>query len=137
MGDSQAKTKEFLGTGIAFPMKVENGRLATNSLEEHVRQSIVILLKSGKNERVMNPEFGAGLDRYVFSGMVATTELMVRNLVNEVLIRFEPRIDVLKVDTSLSREQPELINVFIEYRIRMTDSVDNLVYPFYLERGQE
>jgi hypothetical protein len=31
--------------------------------------------------------------------------------------------------------QPELLLISVSYRVRMTDSRYNLVYPFYLTRG--
>ena len=39
--------KEFLGAGVAFPLGLDGeGRIAMNSLEVQVRQSILLILRS-------------------------------------------------------------------------------------------
>lgn len=131
------KNYKFLGCGIQFPLKVDkNGCLVMNSMEDHVRQSILIILKTAAKERVMNPQFGAGLKRYVFSNMIETTRIMIKRAVTDALIENEPRIEVLDVDPVYDPQNPGLINIGIQYRINMTDTLQNLVYPFYLEKGE-
>ena len=53
----------------------------------------------------------------------------------QALVRYEPRIDVLTVQVALDAQRGDRLIVTIEYRVRSTDTVFNLVYPFYLERG--
>jgi len=54
--------------------------------------------------------------------------------VNEALLRFEPRVEVLDVRvTSVDAGATMLVD--IAYRIRTTNNVFNLVYPFYLNGG--
>ena len=50
--------------------------------------------------------------------------------VRTALVRFEPRIDVLDVDTEAQGEN--LLLIRIGYRIRANNAVGNLVYPFYI-----
>ena len=52
------------------------------------------------------------------------------------LIRNEPRIDVLRVAARLDPQKPEELVIEVEYRVRRTDTISNLVYPFYLDRGE-
>lgn len=128
--------KEFLGVGIAFPLGVDSrGRIAMNSLEDHVRQSIFLILQTAKGERVMRPDFGAGLQNLVFSPINATTAALVQHEVKDALVHFEPRIDVLDVYVTVDPEQENALLINLRYRVRTTDAVFNLVYPFFLERG--
>lgn len=137
MEHNSGEGKEFLGAGLTFPLGVDaSGRIAMNSLEDHIRQSILLIVQTAKGERVLRPEFGAGLHNLAFAPMTQATIALVEHEVRQALTRFEPRIDVLNLRTTTDpkREGELLINV--EYRVRATDTVFNLVYPFYLERGQ-
>lgn len=129
--------KEFLGVGVAFPFRLNGqGHIAMNSLEDQVRQSILLILQTAKGERVMRPDFGAGLQPLVFSPMNATTAALAAYEVKDALIRFEPRIEVLDVTANADPKNPSALLVQISYRVRRTDTQFNLVYPFYLERGE-
>ena len=134
-------TKSFLGKGIAFPLQLstpENRSLTIAAYEESVRQSVLIILGTDKGERVMRPDFGCGIYALVFEPKSAATAGKIAHEVQDSLLRFEPRIDVLAVETSSqSLETREALVVSIRYEVRATNNVFNLVYPFYLERSAE
>ena len=126
----------FLGAGIAFPLRLDaSGQLAMTSLDDHVRQSIELIIGTVRGERVMRPDFGAGLQDLVFEPASASTVAMVGHEVSEALILNEPRIDVLGVTVTADDGQPGLLRISLSYRVRRTDTMFNLVYPFYLERS--
>ena len=132
-GDDDARA--FLGAGPAFPLRLDAaGNLAMSSLDDHVRQSIVLILSTDRDERAMRPEFGGGLGRMVFAPVVPATAALIEHEVKTALIRNEPRIEVERVDVTPG-DQPSLLLIDITYRVRRTDTVFNLVYPFYVERG--
>ena len=124
----------FLGKGWAFPVCVAGGQIATAAYDEDVRQAILIILGTDPGERMMRPDFGAGLSAFVFEPMTPTTLEALRQRVQEALVDWEPRIDVEKVAvTAVPAEGKALIDV--AYHVRATNSHHNLVYPFYLEEG--
>jgi phage baseplate assembly protein W len=139
MSTNRNQNRAFLGEGWAFPICAQNGAITLVALEEDIRQSILIILGTNRGERVMRPEFGAGLNAFVFEPISETTKQLIRTRVEEALIDFEPRIDVLSVRVTESTtgggggKNTLLIN--IDYRVRATNSISNLVYPFYLEEG--
>jgi uncharacterized protein len=56
--------------------------------------------------------------------------------VREDLLFWEPRIDVLDVQVvPQSTLDGEELLINIDYQVRATNNVFNLVYPFYLERS--
>lgn len=135
MSQDTRNNDEILGRGIAFPLRLEGGKLGMSAYESQVEQSIRLILRTGQGERVMRPDFGAGMDRLAFEPMSAITVALVQHQVKESLARFEPRIEVLDV-TAEAKAAEGRLDVAIQYRVRRTDSVNNLVYPFYLERGE-
>jgi phage baseplate assembly protein W len=127
--------KLFLGVGAGFPPAVnaKTGAFVLAQYEESVRQSILIILGTAKGERVMRPDFGCGIHDLVFENLSAGTLSRVQQLVNEALLRLEPRIDVTAVDVEAGDENVLLVH--IEYEVRATNNAFNLVYPFYLEQS--
>jgi Phage baseplate assembly protein W len=129
-------SSEFLGAGIAFPLHVnENGFIAMNALEDHVRQSILLILQTAKGERVMRPDFGARLSDLTFEPVTQATITLAQHYVKEALTRFEPRIVVSQVEITVNPQEPDHLLIGLQYRVRSTDTTFNLVYPFYIERG--
>ena len=125
--------RAFLGVGWAFPPGLQpDGRIAEATCEEDVREAITIVLGTNPGERVMRPDFGAGLNQFVFEPVTPATLARVEARVRDSLITWEPRIDVDQV-----RVTPDGSTLLIElsYRVRATNSLQNLVYPFYLQEG--
>lgn len=130
-------SKPFLGRGVGFPVKLGSaGTLQTAQYEESVHQSILIILGTARGERVMRPEFGCGIYDLVFEMRTASTAGRISQAVQEALLTFEPRIDVVDVDvTPQLDDEGEKLLIRVDYRVRATNNVFNLVYPFYLERS--
>lgn len=129
-------SKAFLGRGWSFPVRPDpaTGAVATASYEEDVRQAILIILRTNPGERVMRPDFGAGLDALVFEPINATTAALVQHRVERALILHEPRIDQIGITVAAVPREGRL-DVQIRYRVRITNSFYNMVYPFYLREA--
>lgn len=129
--------KKFLGTGWKYPVKVDvDGRIALSSYEEDIKEAIRIILGTAKGERVMRPDFGCGIHELVFAPINSVTMKQVENNVREGLIRWEPRIELEKVEVSPEDAEEGKLLVSIEYKVRTTNTRFNLVYPFYLKEGK-
>src|SRR4030095_11151435 len=128
--------KAFLGRGWAFPPNLDTtGEMATAIYEEDIRQAIRIILGTTPGERVMRPDFGAGLNALVFEPINTTTMTLTRHRVEEALIAWEPRIDQITVQVTAEAPLGRLM-IDIRYRVRATNTFYNLVYPFYLLEGE-
>lgn len=127
--------KAFLGVGWAFPVCLEAGRTGTAAYDEDIREAIGIIMGTSPGERVMRPTFGAGLSDFVFEPVNPTTMTLLQQRVKDALIDWEPRIDVLTVAVSTDPVERNLLLIEVAYRVRATNSLQNLVYPFYLEEG--
>lgn len=130
--------KSFLGTGWAFPVALTpQGEVQMADYDEDVRQAIRIILATNHGERVMRPDFGAGLQALLFEPLSATTLSLAQHYVERALIEWEPRIDLQAVRVAFDRDNPALgrLRIEIDYRIRATNTFYNLVYPFYLLEG--
>lgn len=134
--DAPDSTKAFLGVGWAFPPCITpDGKIALAEFEEDIRQAIRIILGTNPGERVMRPDFGAGLNQFVFEPVNATTLNLIKTRVQESLIAWEPRIDLLSIDVTSDTSERNKLLIDANYRVRATNSQFNLVYPFYLQEG--
>ena len=127
--------KAFLGKGWQFPVGLDqSGAVQVAQYEESVRQAIWIILGTSQGERVMRPDFGCGIYDLVFEINSASTAGTVAQAVRDALLIYEPRIDVRDVRVDAQDDGVTLL-ISIEYQVRATNNVFNLVYPFYLERS--
>jgi hypothetical protein len=128
--------REFLGVGWKFPLQVTpRGGLALARAEQRIEESIYLILSTAPGERVMLPDFGCGIHDLVFAPNNAVTVSLVVQRIRQALVAYEPRIDVLDINAETAPEQPNLLLIRIDYRIRTNNALGNLVFPFYLDEG--
>jgi phage baseplate assembly protein W len=128
--------KAFLGVGWAFPPHLEfDQHISLVAYEQDIEQAIRIILGTNRGERVMRPDFGAGLGEFVFEPANTSTAELVRKRVEEALVDWEPRIDVQEVTVTIDPNERNLLDINVSYRVRATNTLHNLVYPFYLQEG--
>ena len=133
----QRQDKAFLGRGWGFPVQAgPDGEVTMTEFEQDIRQSIRIILGTNPGERVMRPDFGAGLNALVFEPLNTTTMALVQHRVELALVTWEPRITVESVQVSTNPEERNLLMIEVSYRVRLTNTFYNLVYPFYLLEGE-
>jgi phage baseplate assembly protein W len=103
---------------------------------DSVRQAILLLLSTIPGERVMRPDYGCQLHRLVFSPNDETTAGLAIHYVRQALDRWEPRIDVLRLDAERNPEDPEQLIISLEYRVRATQQTATTTFSFNLAGGR-
>lgn len=147
---------DFVGTGWRFPIKVNaRGRLEWSSGPQRIQDAIWLIVKTALGERIMRPKFGAGVDDFVFQSNSAVNRSKLAIAIKSALLEWEPRIDLedVRVDSAADLSSARVdsgngdirfsnpdslesqVLVTIQYRIRMTNELFNVVFPFYLEEG--
>ncbi len=127
---------KFFGRGWKFPITIdERGGIALSEYEKKIRESILIILSTAKGERVMRPDFGCDIHDFAFSVINTSTLTLIKSAVKEALLLWEPRIEVLDVETFTEKINDGILSIKINYKIRTTNTVFNMVYPFYLKSG--
>lgn len=128
---------DFLGRGWSFPIAVgPDDEITMVADEDDIRQAIRIILETDPGERVMRPDFGAGLRQMVFEPINTSTMALVQQRVEAALVAWEPRIEVQQVVVSAERAVLGVLDIRIDYLVRTTNTFDNLVYPFYLQEAR-
>jgi hypothetical protein len=126
----------FIGNGWRFPIKVgASGSIETSNGPDRVRDAIWIIISTGIGERLMRPTFGAGVHDYVFQPNTPAIRTALADAIKQALVKWEPRIDLDAVRVDPVSGEPSQVIASIDYRLRTTNELFNVVYPFYLEEG--
>jgi phage baseplate assembly protein W len=127
---------EFIGSGLAFPLRVDaTGGLALVSRERELEESIRLVLGTAPGERPMRPDFGCRVHDYVFAPADESTAGLIAYEVRASLLRWEPRIVVQDVQVAPDAKNPVLLWIDVHYLIGHATDPRNLVFPFYVIPG--
>jgi uncharacterized protein len=112
---------DLYGRGLRFPPGVgANGRVSFSAAAENVRQSIRIILSTEPGERVMLPEFGGGLKRFLFRPNVASTHRLIQETITQSLTRWERRIQLEGVNVGPDPADERAALAVIRYKVIAT-----------------
>ncbi len=100
-----------------------------------IRQSILLLLSTTPGERVMRPDYGCDLQQLIFSPNDETTGGLAILYVRQALARWEPRVEILRLDATRDPDDPGRLDIVLEYRVRSTGRAEHLLVPLYLAGG--
>ncbi|MDD2497551.1 MAG: GPW/gp25 family protein [Desulfitobacteriaceae bacterium] len=134
---AEIDSKSFLGRGFKFPFSVDaqTGKIAMVEHEEDIREAIEIILKTDVGERVMLPEFGSTANNFVFSANRLENIAAFETEILDALEKFEPRIKDIVVEIKNDDGDKSVVIVNIQYTVRTTNNLFNMVYPFYILEG--
>ena len=136
MAQTQSASSDFLGQGWNYPVVPDqNGTLRLVGGDAKIRQSLWIILSTAPGERPMRPDFGCGIHDLLFMPNTAALRGMVQQRVNDALVRWEPRINVLGVQVDTPADARNYLSIRIDYSLRTNNAVYNLVFPFFLNEG--
>jgi uncharacterized protein len=140
-----ARFPPFLGRGWRFGAAPDQrpgvtldrrwGRAELSEGERDVQEAIAIILGTARGERVMRPDFGCGIHELTFETVSSQLVAEIRRVVRNALVRFEARIDVLRVDVETRDAMNGKLGIDVHYRMRTTNQVGNFVYPFYFQEA--
>ena len=121
-----------LHAGLQF---APNGGIDMVQYNDSIRQAILLLFSTRPGERVMRPDYGCDIHRLVFSPNDDTTAGLAIYYVQQALDRWEPRVAVLQLDAGRDPEEPERLNVTLQYRVKVTRHTELLSFSVNLVEG--
>ena len=117
----------LFGRGMAFPPRVgTDGRIAQSVGAENIRENIRLILLTEPQERLMLPQFGGGLKRFLFQPSTVATQRLIQDAIVQSLGRWEPRIRVENVVVSADPDDPRAVLIQISYQLVATLNEDQL-----------
>jgi uncharacterized protein len=108
------------------------GNISMVEGNDAVRQAMFVLISTVPGERVMRPEYGCDLHRLVFSPNDDTTAGLAIFYVRRALERWEPRVEIVRLDAQANPDIPECLDVSLDYRVRETRQTATLRVSYNL-----
>jgi len=130
--------KDFLGKGLRFPVSINlNGGVSSSQLEENVRQALFVILGTAPGERVNRPMFGCRIHDLMFAPNNQVTAARAEVYCEEAIYKFEPRVEKVACRAQPNPDEPNRLDLRIEYVIAGKNDKRNLVFPFYLKTEED
>jgi phage baseplate assembly protein W len=126
---------EFLGRGWRFPILPDDGGgLGYVEGDDNIEQSLRILLLTDQGQRVMRVDFGNKAPRLVFAPGSVQYLRLLETTIREAVRDWEPRVDLedVRAEVDPGDDTETHVTVSNSYRVRQTNTRNNLVFPFYL-----
>jgi len=125
------RNDNFLGEGVYFPFRIDNyKKVKSSQYEKSIEESIIIILSTKLGERLMRPDFGCRIHELLFAPNTIDTHNLAIFYVTEALQQWEHRIILNDIDVSAHSDTS--IDIRLNYQIEGSNSLYNMVYPFYL-----
>lgn len=137
--DKNTKAKgSFLGTGWGFPPTFhKESKLGVEMVSDYqdIKESLHILLNTKIGERLMVEKYGCDLYSFLFESISNSRVHMIKEMLRTAIIRYEPRIKLIKVLIDESEYLDGIIKIKLDYMIPLTNTRFNLVFPYYRVEG--
>ena len=127
-----ATSLSFKDLNITFKKHPVTNDVVVSKDASAIKQAIVNLLMTNKGERLMNPNYGSDIRRYLFEPLDYGTANQITGNIKSTIDTFEPRISVLNL-RALPNMDDNGFDVEMTYEIRGTDDPPVTV-DFFLAR---
>ena len=115
------------GKSLAFPPRVgANGQMAWSEGEDNIRESIGLILRTRPGERLMLPEFGCSLERYLFEPNTISTLRLIQEEVKRAISRWEPRVRLDDIVVETNAKDVRVVDVTIFFTLVITQTRDKV-----------
>ena len=120
-------TANIFGRSLSFPPRVgPDGRVAWSEGEQNIRESIRVILLTNLRERLRLPDFGGGLNTFLFEPNNVATQRAIEERILQSLKRWEPRISVESARVEEDPSDREAAIATIQYKLVATQTRENL-----------
>ena len=103
--------------------------------QQDIEQSLLILLATRRNERLMQENFGCNLNEFLFEEISQDLAGRIKSFVEDAILHHETRIVLNSVEVSDGDAETGMVLISIDYTVRATNSRFNMVYPFYINEA--
>ena len=117
------------GVGIKVPFDGPTGLNITYTTKEAVKSNILNFFLTGKRERIMSPNMGAGIREQLFEQITNNTAENLEDIITFGLSDYFPQIQLTSLNVTASPDQ-NLIQIYFSYSIRNTNMQDEITINF-------
>ena len=113
-------TKTFSDLNLLFTASPSTGDITKKVDEEAIKSSLRNLISTKNYERPFHPEIGCQIFSLLFENFTSVTSQVMRKTIQDVVNKFEPRVDILDVLVFETPDENNL-NVSLTFKIINTE----------------
>ena len=118
------------GLSVALPLNINSvdGAYALHKdLAAMANQNLKMVVLTNPGERIMQPDFGAGIRQLLFEPANANTVEDVKNRIQTQVNRYLPYINLIELNVFVSETDAATLAVSLKYSIPAANIVSDLV----------
>ena len=114
MAQAVVQNPKYYGVGFNFGKSI-NGYFSTSADKKLVKENMKQILLTNPGERIMLPDFGVGLRRYLFEMNDEQLATVIREKIVQQIAKYEPLADIIDIQF---KQQDNEMRIRITYRIK-------------------
>ena len=119
--------------GPVAPLTPSSGTKYANndSIEDLIKSNLKMLLLTNPGERVMYPEFGVGIKKFLFERFGTEVYAQIKHRINTQVASYLPPVTIRNIEFDKSKGDSNELGVRIEYSIAslgIADWIDVFVF---------
>ena len=125
-------SRTFKDINLSFKRHPVTNDVLTIRDEDAIKRSVRNIIFTILGEKPFEPQFGSVINEALFDLTTTYDEILIREEIRSSILRFEPRVSNLRVNTTVLPDSNEL-NCTVQYDIvgipAPTQEVDVLLFP--------
>jgi phage baseplate assembly protein W len=126
-------TEEYNDYAIGITLPIQIGQVAFNQsfvTSDQVESNLKNLLLTKKGERLMQPEFGCGLQELLFGQNDTGLETRIEDVINDAVGYWLPYININSIDIQSDPAQRDVnrINVNVSYTYGQNTTLNQITF---------
>jgi phage baseplate assembly protein W len=118
-----------IAIGVSLPFNGPGVFNSTYTTKDQTKSNLINLLLTSEGERVMNPNFGTALRRFLFEGITDNNIESLRNSLLNSITTYIPGITVTDISVIPDNDH-NLVNLNVNYVIDISQNPDEVTIQF-------
>lgn len=128
------------GLSPSLPLRLDqqDGLALNKTYKSMVQQNLKMLILTIPGERMMDPDFGVGLKRFLFEMNGPETQGTLRSKINQQLSKYMPFVKIVNMDFIDASMDPSVhenyLGIVLEYWVEPLEELDVIQLEYDLDR---
>ena len=118
-----------IAIGVSLPFNGPGVFNSTYTTKDQIKSNLVNLLLTDTGERIMNPNFGTNLKRFLFEGITDSSLDLLKNNILISILNYISEITVTNI-TLVPDTDNNLVSLTIEYYLNISQTPDQVTVQF-------
>jgi phage baseplate assembly protein W len=118
-----------IAIGVSLPFNGPGVFKSTYTTKDQIKSNLVNLLLTDTGERIMNPNFGTNLKRFLFEGITDSSLDLLKNNILISILNYISEITVTNI-TLVPNTDNNLVDLTIEYYLNISQTPDQVTVQF-------